>query len=119
MFFIRGYQSHDQRSPFKKGFILTWIDQEKPRDQAIREAFERTSRVLSENATSNSIHEKIRLIRDQLLTANELLSFSFLRTILKCDVDKAKRALRRAIQLYADIRQVKIFDKFAYTISIL
>lgn len=114
MFYIRGYQSHDQRSPFKKGFILTWIDQTLPRDRAIKEAFERTSKVLSENATSNSIHEKIRLIRDQLLTANEILSFSYLRTILRCDVDKGKRALRRARQLYTDIKQVKIFGTFAY-----
>jgi DNA-binding MarR family transcriptional regulator len=74
--FIRGYQSHDQRSPFKKGFILTWVDQDLPRDQAVKEAFERTNKVLLENATSNTIHERIRLIRDQLLTTNELLSQS-------------------------------------------
>ena len=112
--FIRGYQSHDQRSPFKKGFILTWIDQDLPRDQAVREAFERTDKVILENPTSNTIHERIRLIRDQLLTSNELLSMSYLRNILHCDIDQAKRALRRARQLYPDIKQVKIFDKFAY-----
>ncbi|MCZ2808222.1 MAG: hypothetical protein O2V44_02590, partial [Candidatus Bathyarchaeota archaeon] len=112
--FVRGYQSHDQRSPFKKGFILTWIDQDLPRDQAIKEAFERTNRVLLENPTSNTIHERIRLIRDQLLTSNELLSLTYLRRILNCDVDSAKRALKRARQLYPDIKQVKIFDKFAY-----
>jgi len=112
--FVRGYQSHDQRSPFKKGFILTWIDQSLPRDKAIREAFERTNRVLLENPTSNTIHERIRLIRDQLLTTNELLSMSYLRSILHCDIDQAKRALKRARQLYPDIKQVKIFDKFAY-----
>jgi len=112
--FIRGYQSHDQRSPFKKGFILTWIDQNLPRDQAIREAFERTNKVILENPTSNIIQERIRLIRDQLLTSNELLSMSYLRNILHCDIDQAKRALRRARQLYPDIKQVKIFDKFAY-----
>ena len=112
--FVRGYQSHDQRSPFKKGFILTWIEQDLPRDQAIKEAFERTSKVLLENPTSNTIHERIRLIRDQLLTTNELLSLSYLRNILHCDIDQAKRALKRARQLYPDIKQVKIFDKFAY-----
>jgi len=112
--FVRGYQSHDQRSPFKKGFILTWIDQDLPRDQAIKEAFERTNRVLLENPTSNTIHERIRLIRDQLLTTNELLSMSYLKNIMQCDIDQAKRALRRARQLYPDIKQVKIFDKFAY-----
>jgi len=112
--FVRGYQSHDQRSPFKKGFILTLIDQELPRDQAIREAFERTNRVLLENPTSNTIHERVRLIRDQLLTTNELLSMSYLKSIMNCDVDSAKRALKRARQLYPDIKQVKIFDKFGY-----
>ena len=66
--YVRGYQSHDQRSPFRKGFILTYIAQELPRDQAVKEAFERTSRVLLENPTSNTIHFRIRLIRDQLLT---------------------------------------------------
>ena len=53
-------------------------------------------------------------IRDQLLTTNELLSTSYLRNILHCDIDQAKRTLRRARQLYPDIKQVKIFDKFAY-----
>jgi len=112
--YVRGYQSHDQRSPFRKGFILAFIDQELPRDQAIKEAFERTSKMLLDNPTSNTIHERVRLIRDQLLTSNELLSLSYLRNILHCDIDQAKRALRRARQLYTDIKQVKIFDKFAY-----
>jgi hypothetical protein len=53
-------------------------------------------------------------IRDQLLTTNKLLSTSYLRNILHCDIDQAKRTLRRARQLYPDIKQVKIFDKFAY-----
>ena len=53
-------------------------------------------------------------IRDQLLTTNELLSTSYLRNILHCDIDQAKRTLRRARQLYPDIKQVKILDKFAY-----
>jgi len=112
--YVRGYQSHDQRSPFRKGFILTFIDQQLPRDRAIKEAFERTSKMLLDNPTSNTIHERVRLIRDQLLTSNELLSLSYLRSIMHCDIDQAKRALRRAKQLYTDIKQVKIFDKFAY-----
>jgi len=112
--YVRGYQSHDQRSPFRKGFILTFIDQSLPRDQAIKEAFDRTSKMLLDNPTSNTIHERVRLIRDQLLTTNELLSLSYLRSIMHCDIDQAKRALKRARQLYTDIKQVKIFDKFAY-----
>jgi hypothetical protein len=112
--YVRGYQTHDGRSPFRKGFLLTFIDQDKPRDTAIREAFERTDKMLLENPTSNTIHERVRLIRDQLLTSNELLSLSYFKSILHCDVDSAKRALRRARQLYSDIEQVKIFDRFTY-----
>jgi DNA-binding Lrp family transcriptional regulator len=112
--FVRGYQTHDGRSPFRKGFLLTYIDPDKPRDTAVREAFERTDKMLLENPTSNTIHERVRQIRDQLLTTNELLSLSYLRSILGCDIDSAKRAVRRARQLYSDIEQVKIFDRFTY-----
>lgn len=112
--YVRGYQTHDGRSPFRKGFILTFIEPDKPRDTAVREAFERTDKMLLENPTSNTIHERVRLIRDQLLTTNELLSLSYFRSTLHCDVDSAKRALKRARQLYSDVEQVKVFDKFTY-----
>jgi hypothetical protein len=112
--YVRGYQTHDGRSPFHKGFLLTYVDQDKPRDTAIREGFERTNKMLLENPTSNTIHERVRLIRDQLLTTNELLSLAYFKSILHCDVDSAKRALRRARQLYSDIEQAKIFDRFTY-----
>lgn len=49
LMYVRGYQSHDQRSPFSRGFIITWIDQEKPRDVAVREAFDRTSSAFRES----------------------------------------------------------------------
>lgn len=112
--YVRGYQSHDHRSPFKKGFILAWIDQDLPRDKAVRDAFERTSRVLIENPTSNTIHERVRLIRDQLLTTNEPLSLAYFRNALGCPIDKVKLAIKRAKQLYSDIKEVKVFDKFTY-----
>lgn len=112
--YVRGYQTHDGRSPFRKGFLLTFIDQDKPRDTAIKEAFERTDKMLLENPTSNTIFDRVRLIRDQLLTTNELLSMSYFKCVLHCDVDSTKRALRRAKQLYSDIEQVKVFDRFTY-----
>jgi len=112
--YVRGYQSHDQRSPFSKGFILTYIAQQKPRDKAVKEAFERTSKALLENPTSNTIHERIRLIRDQLLTTNELLSLSYLKHVLNCPIDQVKRAIKRAKQLYPDIKELLLFNKFRY-----
>jgi hypothetical protein len=112
--FVRGYQSHDKRSPFQKGYILTYVAQELPRDQAIKEAFERTNQILVENPTSNTIHSRIRAIRDQLLTTNELLSLSYFKHLLNCPIDQVKRAIRRAKQLYKDIKEVRVFDKFTY-----
>jgi hypothetical protein len=112
--YVRGYQSHDHCSPFKKGFILAWVHQDLPRDKAVREAFERTSKVLIENPTSNTIHERVRLIRDQLLTTNELLSLAYFKNALGCPIDKVRLAIKRAKQLYSDIKEVKVFDKFTY-----
>jgi DNA-binding MarR family transcriptional regulator len=31
LIYVRGYQTHDGRSPFRKGFLLTFIDPDKPR----------------------------------------------------------------------------------------
>lgn len=102
------------RRLWKRGFILTYVDQGLPRDKAIREAFERTSKVLIENPTTNTIHDRVRHIRDQLLTTNELLSLSYFKHVLDCPIDQMKRAIKRAKQLYSDIKEIRIFDKFTY-----
>lgn len=39
--FVRGYQYHNKRSPFRKGYVMTIIDPAMPRDQAVKQAFER------------------------------------------------------------------------------
>lgn len=112
--FVRGYQTHDKRSPFSKGFILTYVNQDMPRDLAVKEAFERTSRVITENPTSNTIHERVKRTRDQLLTTTEILSLSYFKHLMNCPIDQVKCAIRRAKQLYKDIKEVRIFDKFTY-----
>ena len=112
--YVRGYHSHDRRSPFSRGYILTYVNQEMPRDNSIKEAFDRTSKIITENPTSNTIHQRISRIRDQLLTSNEILSLSYLKHLLNCPIDHVKRAIRRAKQLYPDINEVRIFDKFTY-----
>lgn len=40
--YVRGYRMHDRQTPFKEGYLLTWIDQEKPREEAIGEVVEST-----------------------------------------------------------------------------
>ena len=112
--FVRGYQSHDKRSPFRRGYVITWIDQSKPREEAVKEAFERTSKVLFEGSTSNAVLERVRMIRDQLLVAKDLLSTDYFQDVLRCSRDQVKRALKRAMQLYPDIKVVNIFDRYSY-----
>ena len=68
--------------------------------------------MILDNPTTNTIHERVRLVRDQLLTTNELLSLTYFRNVLDCPIDKAKQALKRAKQLYPDFKEVKIFDRF-------
>lgn len=111
--FIRGYNSHNCRSPFRNGYILTWIDQDKPRDQALKEAFERTDKILTTNATSNTVYERARMIRDQLITLRELVSREYLQNVLKCTKNELAEALKRVMNLYGDIRKIKIFG-FSY-----
>ena len=84
LLFIRGYNTHNRRSPFRKGYILTWIDQDKARDKAVKEAFERTNRILTTYATSNTVYERARMIRDQLITSKELVSREYLQNVLNC-----------------------------------
>lgn len=36
--YVRGYRTHDRRSPFKEGFLITWIEQDGNRDKAQSEA---------------------------------------------------------------------------------
>jgi len=111
--FIRGYNSHNRRSPFQRGYILTWIDQDKPRDQALKEAFERTNRILTTQGTSNAIIERARMIREQLLTSKELLSQEYLLNVLGCTKSQLRDALKRAMMIYRDIKKVDIFG-FSY-----
>jgi len=45
---VRGYRLDERQTPFKEGYIITWIDPEKPREEALKEAVERTDRALIE-----------------------------------------------------------------------
>jgi len=111
--FVRGYNSHNRRSPFQRGYILTWIDQDKPRDEAVMEALERANRILTTEATSNVVYERARMIREQLITLNELVSREYLRNVLKCTKSKLYEALKRVMTIYHDIKKVEIFG-FSY-----
>lgn len=112
--FVRGYQTHGRRSPFRRGYVITCIDGEMQREEAVKEAFERTNRILVEETSSNTVLERVRMIRDQLVVASDLLSPDYFQDVLKCSRDQVRRALKRARQLYSDIKVVKVFKQFPY-----
>ncbi|MGC8849250.1 MAG: hypothetical protein ACP5QI_02115 [Candidatus Bathyarchaeia archaeon] len=115
--YVRGYRSHDRQTPFKEGYLLTWIDQDKPREKAIGEAVERTDEALAGRASTNPIIERVHRIRDMVIAASktrDLLSFTYIKEELRCSEYEAEQAAMRALQLYPDLREVKVFSVYRY-----
>jgi hypothetical protein len=115
--YVRGYRMHDKQTPFKDGYLLTWIDLSKPREQVIEEAIQRTNMVLDSKASTSPVIERIHLIRDQILEATklkDLASFEFIQNKLNCSTYEAEGAISRALQLYPDLKEVKLFGAYKY-----
>jgi len=115
--YVRGYRTHDNQSPFKEGYLLTWVDPSKPREQALEEAVQRTNNRLAEKSSTSPIIERIHVIRDQIIEATklrDLVSFEFLQNKLNCSEYEVEGAVARALQLYPDLKEVKIFNNFRY-----
>ncbi len=96
---------------------MTWIDSNKPREQAIEEAIKRTNKILEGTSSTSPIIERIHVIRDQVLGATklrDLVSFEFIQNKLGCTLYEAEGALARALQLYPDLKVVKLFDAYNY-----
>lgn len=115
--YVRRYKTDERQTPFKRGYLITWLDPERPREEAIREAVERTERALEGQASSSPLMERVHRIRDMVLEHSELrklVSHTYLANRLGCTPDMVKRAIRRCLQLYPDLRMVKLFDAYRY-----
>ena len=115
--YVRGYNAYGRQTPFKDGYLITWIDQQKPRDKALAEAIERTEKKLSETGESMPILRRVRQIRDLLIEASKLkdiIDFEYIRSRLNCSEYEAQQAIERAMQLYPDIKEAKVFNIFRY-----
>jgi hypothetical protein len=115
--YVRGYRMHDKQTPFKEGYLLTWIDSSKPREQAIEEAIAKTNAVLDSKSSTAPIIERIHLIRDQIIEATklrDLVSFEYIGSKLDCSPYEAETAVNRALQLYTDLKAVKVFGAYNY-----
>ena len=115
--YVRGYRCDARETPFKDGYLITWIDSEKSRDSALGEAVERTNKVLEKNPYETSILARIHMIRDQILTAtktNDIVSVDFVKKKVGGSEAEVERALSRALQLFPDLKQIKLFDAYRY-----
>lgn len=115
--YVRGYRMHDKQTPFKDGYLLTSIDLGKPREQAIEEAIQKTNSILDSKASTSPVIERIHLIRDQVLEATklrDLVSFEFIQNKLDCSLYEAEGAISRALQLYPDLKEIKLFNAYKY-----
>ncbi|MGQ9469623.1 MAG: hypothetical protein ACUVTD_07375 [Nitrososphaerales archaeon] len=75
--YVRGYRTGYRETPFKEGFLITWLDYSKPREQAIEEAIQRTEVALTEKSNSSLIMQRIHTIRDQIIDAPKLNLFCY------------------------------------------
>ena len=115
--YVRGYRSDMGETPFREGYLLTWIEQGKPREEAIREAVQRTDGKLVEKGSTNPVIERIHFVCDQIMASSlrrELSSFDFLLNKLGCTKHKAEYAIERSLQLYPDMKKIKLFDRYRY-----
>jgi len=115
--YVRGYKTDDRQTPFKKGYLITWLDQEKPREATIREAIERTNASLKGGLAGSPIMERVHRIRDVIIEhtqLRELVSFAYLENNLNCGHYEAEHALMRALQLYPDLKEAKLFGMYRY-----
>lgn len=115
--YVRGYRTHDKQTPFKDGYLLTWIDNSKPREQALEEAVRKTSVALDNTDSTNPVIERIHLVRDLIIESSklrDLASFEFLHNKLRCTVYEAEGAVARALKLYTDLRELKLFGAYNY-----
>jgi len=115
--YVRGYKTDARQTPFQEGYLLTIIDKELPRDRAILDAVARTEEALAGKASSSPTMERMHRIRDMVLEHSQLrklLSPAYIETELGCSKYEAEHALERMMQLYPDIKVVKLFDAYRY-----
>lgn len=115
--YVRGYDSDERQTPFTKGYLLTWLDGEKPREQALEEAIDRTEKALEGQASSSPLMWRVHRIRDIVLEHSKLrklVSHTYLKNKLDCTPYQADHAVTRTLQLYPDLKETKIFNNFRY-----
>jgi hypothetical protein len=83
--YVRGYKSDEKQTPFKRGYLITWLDVKKPREEAIEEAMKRTNAALKGRMSGSPLMERAHRIRDMVIEhtkLRKLMSFTYLENKL-------------------------------------
>ena len=115
--YVRGYKLEDKQTPFKEGYLITWIGSDKPRKQAIDEAVQRTNIALEEKRHSSPLIERVHRIIDIILEHSKLrrlVAFSYIQNKLGSTKYEAEHAVSRALQLYPEFKAIKLFNAYRY-----
>jgi len=115
--YVRGYKNAERQTPFREGYLLTWLDQDLPRGEAIREAVGRTDAALEGRASGSPIMERVHRIRDMVLEhaqLRRLVDPDYMENELRCSHHELRHALDRVLKLYPDVRILKLFDAYNY-----
>jgi len=115
--YVRGYKTDEDQTPFKRGYLITWLDPAKPREEAIEEAVKKTNEALKGWMSGSPLMERVHRIRDMVIEHSKLrklVSFTYLGNKLACSPYEAEHALGRALQLYQDMKELKLFNNFRY-----
>lgn len=115
--YVRGYRTDESQTPFKEGYLITYINSNKLREKALEEAIQRTTIALDGKESTNPIVHRVHLIRDLVFEATklrDLASFTDIMDRLGCTEHEAHTALTRALQLYPELKEIKLFDAYRY-----
>lgn len=115
--YVRGYKLEERQTPFKEGYLVTWISQEKPREEAIEDAIQKTDRALENKRLDSPFVDRVHRTRDVIIEHSKLrrlVSFGYIYENLGCSEYEAEHALTRTLQLYPDLKETKIFDAYRY-----
>ena len=115
--YIRGYLNPEKQTPFKEGFLLTALDQDKPITEALEEAIQRTEKRLQNGAAENPIIHRTHRIRDAILANSlrrEITGKFYLDNLLDISPDALNYAIDKCLELYPNIKKIKIFNRFIF-----
>jgi len=117
LIYVRGYRTNDRQTPFKEGYLLTWLDPELPREEAIANAVKKTEKALQGQASTSPIIERVHRIRDLILAATktrDIIGLPYIANDLGCSEHELEVAVDRAVQLYPDLKEQKLFNNYRY-----